>query len=146
MTVSPIRPIERRQIHLPHGVHHKPRQMIRRQPIPHVRRQQKPLLTTTLKEVLRHTEIVLNVPDGTSFVRQPLVIAEVSDRLAMLSALAGADLFGPVPGLRLSGDGCLRRPGWTDARRLTRRSRRQVRPTARFQLVLRGSHVSNRAV
>ncbi|MGZ6692455.1 MAG: hypothetical protein ACXVHQ_34160, partial [Solirubrobacteraceae bacterium] len=39
--------------------------VIRRQPIPHVRRQQEPLLTTAFNEVLRHTKIVLNVPDRT---------------------------------------------------------------------------------
>jgi hypothetical protein len=44
MTVSPIIGVERRQIHLRHGVNHKPRQMIRRQPIPDIRRQQEPLL------------------------------------------------------------------------------------------------------
>ncbi|MGZ6637760.1 MAG: hypothetical protein ACXVII_33360, partial [Solirubrobacteraceae bacterium] len=41
------------------------RQVIRRQPIPHVRRQQEPLLTTAFNEGLRHTKIVLNVPDRT---------------------------------------------------------------------------------
>jgi hypothetical protein len=65
MTVSPIRAIERRQVHLPDSVNHEPRQMIRRQPIPHIRRQQKSLLTTTLNEVLRHTGTVLTKPDGT---------------------------------------------------------------------------------
>ena len=45
--------------------------MIRRQPLPHVRRQQEPLLTTALNEVLRHTAIVLNASDGT-FARHPL--------------------------------------------------------------------------
>src|SRR5213076_857892 len=66
VTISPIRAIERRQIHLTHGIDHEPRQMIPRKPIPHVRRQKKPLLTPTLNEVLRHTEIMLNMPDRTS--------------------------------------------------------------------------------
>ena len=48
-----------------HSVDHEPRQMIRRQPIPHVRRQQEPLLTTTFDEVLSHLGILLNAPDGT---------------------------------------------------------------------------------
>jgi hypothetical protein len=63
VTISPIRAIERRQVHIPDRVNHEPRQMIRGQPIPHVRRQQKSLLTMTLNEVLRHPGIVLNVPD-----------------------------------------------------------------------------------
>ena len=66
VTVSPIGGIERRQIHLLDGIDHEPRQMIRPEPIPHVRRQQKPLLTTTLNEVLRHAEIVLDSADGTA--------------------------------------------------------------------------------
>ena len=65
MTVRPVRRIERRQIQVAHSVDHEPRQMIRRQPIPHIRRQQESLLTTALNEVLRHTGILLNVPDGT---------------------------------------------------------------------------------
>ena len=65
VTIRPIRAIERRHIHLTHGIDHEPRQMIPRQPIPHVRRQQEPLLTTTFNEVLRHTGIVLNAPDRT---------------------------------------------------------------------------------
>ena len=66
MTVGPIRGIERLQIDLRHGIDHEPRQMIRRQPIPDIRRQQKPLLPTTLNEVLRHTGIVLTAPDGAA--------------------------------------------------------------------------------
>jgi hypothetical protein len=65
MPISPIRSIETRQIHPGHQVDHKPRQMIRRQPIPDVRRQQKSLLTPTLNEVLRHTRIPPAEPDGT---------------------------------------------------------------------------------
>ena len=64
MTVNPIGGIERRKIHLLDRVDHKLRQMIRRKPIPHVRRKQKSLLTPTLNEVLRHTGIVLNSADG----------------------------------------------------------------------------------
>src|SRR5262249_7930827 len=52
-------------------VDHEPRQMIRRNPIPDIRRQQKPLLTTPLNEVLRHTGIVITAPDRTPFVKQP---------------------------------------------------------------------------
>jgi hypothetical protein len=38
--------------------------MIERQPVAHVRRQQESLLTTTINEVLRHTGMLLNAPDG----------------------------------------------------------------------------------
>ena len=65
VTVRPIGGIERPKVHVLHGVDHKPRQVIRRKPIPHVQRQQKPLLTTILDEVLRHAGILLNAPDGT---------------------------------------------------------------------------------
>ena len=65
MTVSPIRAIKSRHVHLPNGLDHKPRQMISRQPIPNIWRQQKPLLTTTLNEVLRHPRIQLIAADGT---------------------------------------------------------------------------------
>src|SRR5215207_4660022 len=64
MTIGPIGGRERRQIHLGHGVDHKPRQVVARQPLPHVRRQQKPLLTATLDEVLRHAGMLPARPDG----------------------------------------------------------------------------------
>ncbi len=64
VTVSPIPGIERLKVHPPHSVDHEPRKMIRRQPLPHVRRQQESLLTTALNEVLRHAESLLNPPDG----------------------------------------------------------------------------------
>lgn len=43
MTIRPVRGIERGQVHVRDRVNHKPRQMIGRQPIPHIRRQQNPL-------------------------------------------------------------------------------------------------------
>ena len=64
MTISPVGGIERRQIHVGHGVDHKPRQMIGGQPLPHIRRQQKALLTPAFYEVLRHTGIPLTGADG----------------------------------------------------------------------------------
>jgi len=48
--------------------------MILRQPVTQRRRQQQPLLPIHPDEVLRHTIIVLNPPDG--FVRQPDALAE----------------------------------------------------------------------
>ena len=69
VTIRPIRTIKRRQIQLRHRIDHEPRQMIRRQPIPDVRRQQEPLLPMTFNEVLRHTGIVLNVPDDGTPLR-----------------------------------------------------------------------------
>ena len=65
MTISPIGGIKRRQIHLRHGVDHEPRQMIPRQPLTDIRRQQKPLLTATFDEVPRHPGMVLTRPDRT---------------------------------------------------------------------------------
>jgi hypothetical protein len=66
MTVSPIGSIKVAEIHPSDRVDHKPRQMTGRQPLPHIRRQQKPLLTTTLDEILRHAGISLARPDGTT--------------------------------------------------------------------------------
>jgi hypothetical protein len=54
--------------------------MIPRQPIPHIRRQQEPLFTTTINEILAHAGIQLNAPDGTPFVRQPHPKGEASMR------------------------------------------------------------------
>jgi hypothetical protein len=50
VTIGPVSRIERRQVHPRHGVDHKPRQVVGRQPLPHIRRQQKPLLTATFYE------------------------------------------------------------------------------------------------
>ena len=52
--VLPVTRVERRQVHLRHGVDHKPRQMAVRQPLAQARRQQQLLLTVTHDEVLRH--------------------------------------------------------------------------------------------
>jgi hypothetical protein len=54
MTVVAVGGIERRRIHHRHGVDDEPRQMVLRQPLPNVRRQQERLLTITRQEVLRH--------------------------------------------------------------------------------------------
>ena len=63
--VLPVSRIERRQVHLRHGVDHKPRQMAVRQPLAQARRQQQLLLTVTRNEVLGHHRIVLTGPDDT---------------------------------------------------------------------------------
>jgi len=63
MTIGPIGRIERRQVHLGDRSDHKPRQMIDRQPLPHIRRQQEPLLTPILDEVLRHADIPITGAD-----------------------------------------------------------------------------------
>ena len=63
MAVGPVGGRERRQVHLGHGVDHKPRQVIGRQPLPHVRRQQEALLTATFNEVLGHAGIPLTGTD-----------------------------------------------------------------------------------
>jgi hypothetical protein len=86
MTIGPIGAIKRRQIHPGHGVDHKPRQVVCRQPPAHVRRQQKPLLTATLDEVLRHPGILVTRPDRP----------RLCDSLDDLRASAGAR-SGPSP-------------------------------------------------
>jgi hypothetical protein len=55
--ISAIRRIERIEIQPGDRLDHKPRQMIGRQPIPQRRRQQKHLLTITIKKVLGHPGI-----------------------------------------------------------------------------------------
>jgi hypothetical protein len=59
MPVPTVSPVERRQIHLRHGVDHKPRKVPLGQPLAQTRRQQQLLLTITHKEVLGHNPIVL---------------------------------------------------------------------------------------
>jgi hypothetical protein len=43
--ISPIRTVERREIHHTDSINHEQREMVIRQPIPHIRRHQKHLLT-----------------------------------------------------------------------------------------------------
>jgi hypothetical protein len=64
VTVSAIRPIERREINLLYRLDHEPRQMILRQPLPQRRRHQKRLLTTTFNEILSHPAIPQHPPDA----------------------------------------------------------------------------------
>src|SRR6202035_3437327 len=87
MPVLAIRPIEALKIQLLDDLDHKPRQMILRQPIPHIRRQQIPLLTITINEVLGHPGIPLTGPDGTPFTRQPHAGAQVAANIRTMSAL-----------------------------------------------------------
>jgi hypothetical protein len=61
--ITAMRRIESRQIHLRYRVKDEPREMTLRQPIPHIQRQQKRLLTINRNEVLRHHQMVLNPPD-----------------------------------------------------------------------------------
>ena len=71
MPVGAIGSKERGQIELADHVDHKPREVILGQPLAQARRQQQLLLAITRQEVLRHPGIVLNRPDGPTFVRQP---------------------------------------------------------------------------
>jgi hypothetical protein len=57
--------IKRVEIHLLNRVDHKPREVILRQPIPHVRRHQERLLAITRNKALSHPRIVLNPSDDT---------------------------------------------------------------------------------
>jgi hypothetical protein len=92
VTVSPIRGIKRRQVHLADRVDHKPRQVIRRQPLPDVRRQQEPLLTAAFNEVLRHTEMLLTRPDGPLYATASVPCGYLLRRStdARLSCIAAA--------------------------------------------------------
>jgi hypothetical protein len=65
-TITAIRAVERRQIHLLDRGEHKPRQVILRQPVLQARRHQQHLPAITTDEVLRHTTIVLSMPDATN--------------------------------------------------------------------------------
>jgi hypothetical protein len=71
MPVGAIGGKERGQIKLANYVDHKPREVILGQPLAQARRQQQLLLAIARQEVLRHPGILLNLPDGTTFVRQP---------------------------------------------------------------------------
>ena len=63
--VETIGRIERVQLHLADGVDDEPREVVPRQPIPHIRRHQKRLITITRDEALSHHQMVLNAPDST---------------------------------------------------------------------------------
>jgi hypothetical protein len=71
MATGTIGTKERRDIHLLNSRQNEPREMIRRQPLPQVRRKQQLLIPVTSNEVLGHTSIVLNPPDSTPFTQQP---------------------------------------------------------------------------
>src|SRR5437868_2644554 len=86
MPISPIGGIERREVHLLDRVDHEPRQVIPRQPVPHIRRQQKALLTTRFDEVLWHDSMVLNPPDGTTLCDSLVGDARVLDTVTFPSA------------------------------------------------------------
>ena len=75
--VDPIRRIEPTQIHPHDRVQHKPSEVTLRQPIPHIRRHQKRLITITTNEILSHPQMVLNPPDDTVITRHPLAQALV---------------------------------------------------------------------
>jgi hypothetical protein len=65
LTIRPIRPVERVQVHLLDRAQHRPDEVILRQPIRQRRRQQHHLAAVTRDEVLTHPRIVINAPDGT---------------------------------------------------------------------------------
>jgi hypothetical protein len=70
--VAAIGGIKRRQIHLAHRVQHQPRQMTLGQPLPHIRRQQEPLLTIDRNEVLGHAPNRLKHPGHHPGLRDSL--------------------------------------------------------------------------
>jgi hypothetical protein len=73
MTVLAIGGVERRQIHLRHGIEHKPRQVALRQLIPHIRRHQKRLPTVTLDEVLSHAGMVVTASDNAALRERTMI-------------------------------------------------------------------------
>ena len=91
VTVGAIRGKERSQIELADRVDHKPREVILSQPLTQARRQQQLLLAITRQEVLRHPGIVLNRPDGPTFVRQPPWKASSQRVATALSPTHGRD-------------------------------------------------------
>jgi hypothetical protein len=60
--VDPVGRVERVQVHLADGVNDKPRQVILRQPLPHIGRHQKPLLAVTRDKALSHAPDRLKPP------------------------------------------------------------------------------------
>jgi hypothetical protein len=89
VTIRPINAIERAQIQLRHRVDHESRQMIARQPITHVRRQQETLIPPALNEILRHTGIVLNGSDGPGLCDS--LVAKGSRRLVVSARVLAVD-------------------------------------------------------
>jgi hypothetical protein len=77
MPIGPIPGTKPRQIQLIDHVDHEPHQMIRRQPIPHIRRQQEHLPTTRGDEVEPHNQILvatrnlITPPCQDPFMQQP---------------------------------------------------------------------------
>jgi hypothetical protein len=57
LTVGTIRAIEGRQVEGLHDVLHRPHQLALGQPLPHIRRQQEPLIDIPAQEVLRHATV-----------------------------------------------------------------------------------------
>jgi hypothetical protein len=66
LPIRPADPIKRAQIHLLNRADHRPHQVILQQPIRQRRRQQHHPAAVARDEVLTHTGIALNPPDGTS--------------------------------------------------------------------------------
>ena len=63
--------VERRGVHQPDRVDHQPHRMTRRQPVPHVRRQQERLITIDRKIILRHNPILSNTLPANPETRHP---------------------------------------------------------------------------
>ena len=76
--VSPVGGIEPVEVHLANSIKDEPREVTFRQPLPHIRRHQKRLITITRDEALSHHQMVLNPSDGTRLTRQPQAEATVS--------------------------------------------------------------------
>lgn len=87
------------QVHLANGVNDKPRQVLLRQPVAHVRRHQKRLIAITRDEALPHPDMVLTPPDGPGLMRQPQATA-ASPASADSSSRTGAPATAPSSATR----------------------------------------------
>jgi hypothetical protein len=74
LTVLPIRPVERAQVHLRDRPEDRPHQMMIRHPIRQIRRHQQRLPPITRNEVLSHPGIFLTRPDDTLYPTADLLV------------------------------------------------------------------------
>jgi hypothetical protein len=136
VTILAIRGIERRRVDHRDHIDHEPREVILRQPLLHVGRQQERLLAIARDEVLRHAEIVLNPPDSSP---TPSVLR---DNLAVHEGTHAPRLVWDPRAPRSGGAGDARRPPGTLTATLTgsdSRSppRRRLRPSIKAPVGVR---------
>src|SRR4051794_38920171 len=69
--VTAIDGIKGVEIHRRHRLDHEPREVILRQPLPHIRRHQERLLAITRDKARTHTGILVNAPDDPTYATAP---------------------------------------------------------------------------